>query len=198
MNEINTFEISDKTQSLSSTNSYIILPKQTYRILGAWYMYVLTIAFLVIGFTFLAIGIKDLIEGEDFNIHNFILFIVLTIIACLITYFFPFYASITVDMLNRSVVVKKYKLFFIIKKETKLDTTDIIRAYTEENYLNEDGKNEEDGFNLVFELKNGEKILALEGESNKNFEMLKIGYFLSKFFPGSDKVNSNEIIKTDE
>ena len=198
MNEINTFEISDKTQSLSSTNSYIILPKQTYRILGAWYMYVLTIAFLVIGFTFLAIGIKDLIEGEDFNIHNFILFIVLLIIACLITYFFPFYASITVDMLNRSVVVKKYKLFFIIKKETKLDTTDIIRAYTEENYLNEDGKNEEDGFNLVFELKNGEKILALEGESNKNFEMLKIGYFLSKFFPGSDKVNSNEIIKTDE
>ena len=187
MNEINTLEISEKTQSFASANSDIILPKQTYRILGSWYMYALTIVFLVIGFTFLILGIKDLIDGEDFNIHNFIL-----------TYFFPFYASITIDMLNRSIVVKKYKLFFIIKKETKLDTTDIIRAYTEVNYDNEGDTKEEDGFNLVFELKNGEKILALEGESDKNFEMIKIGYFLSKFFPGLNKTNNNEIIGVDK
>ena len=198
MNEINTLEISEKSQSFASSNSYITLPKQTYRILGSWYIYILTILFLVIAFTFLVLGIKDIIDGEDFNIHNFILFVVLIIIACIITYFFPFYASITIDMLNRSVVVKKYKLFFIIKKETKLDTADIIRAYTEVNYTNEDNKTEEDGFNLVFELKNGEKILALEGESDKNFEMIKIGYFLSKFFPGLNKANSNEIIGTDK
>ena len=133
-------------------------------------------------------------DGEGLNIHNFVLFVVLIIIASLITYFFPFYASITIDMLNKSVVVKKYKLYFIIKKETKLDTRDIIRAYTEVNYLKENDKTEEDGFNLVFELKNGEKILALEGESDRNFEMIKIGYFLSKFFPGLSKTNSNGII----
>ena len=198
MNEINTLEISEKTQSFASANSDIILPKQTYRILGSWYMYALTIVFLVIGFTFLILGIKDLIDGEDFNIHNFILFAVLITIACIITYFFPFYSSITVDMSNHIVTVKKYKLFFIIKKETKLDTTDIIRAYTEVNYDNEGDTKEEDGFNLVFELKNGEKILALEGESDRNFEMIKIGYFLSKFFPGLNKTNNNEIIGVDK
>ena len=194
MNEINTLEISCKTKSFSSSNSYIILPKQTYRILGSCYLYILTFIFLVVAFTFLALGIKEIMDGEGLNIHNFVLFVVLIIIASLITYFFPFYASITIDMLNKSVVVKKYKLYFIIKKETKLDTRDIIRAYTEINYLKENDKTEEDGFNLVFELKNGEKILALEGESDRNFEMIKIGYFLSKFFPGLSKTNSNGII----
>ena len=70
---------------------------------------------------------------------------------------------------------------------TNLITTDIVRAYTEINYSSEDGKKDkstEDGFNLVFELKNGEKILALEGESDKNFDMIKINFFLRKFFPG--------------
>ena len=88
---------------------------------------------------------------------------------------------------KKSVVVKKYKLFFIKKKVTNLITTDIVRAYTEINYSSEDGKKDkstEDGFNLVFELKNGEKILALEGESDKNFDMIKINFFLRKFFPG--------------
>ena len=194
MNEINTLEIACKTKSFSSSNSYIILPKQTYRILGSCYLYILTFIFLVVAFTFLTLGIKEIMDGEGLNIHNFVLFVVLIIIASLITYFFPFYASITIDMLNKSVVVKKYKLYFIIKKETKLDTRDIIRAYTEVNYLKENDKTEEDGFNLVFELKNGEKILALEGESDRNFEMIKIGYFLSKFFPGLSKTNSSGII----
>ena len=194
MNEINTLEISCKTKSFSSTNSYITLPKQTYHILGSCYLYILTFIFLVVAFTFLALGIKEIMDGEGLNIHNFVLFVVLIIIASLITYFFPFYASITIDMLNRIVVVKKYKLYFIIKKKTKLDTRDIIRAYTEVNYLKENDKTEEDGFNLVFELKNGEKILALEGESDRNFEMIKIGYFLSKFFPGLSKTNSSGII----
>ena len=194
MNEINTLEIACKTKSFSSSNSYIILPKQTYRIFGSCYLYILTFIFLVVAFTFLALGIKEIMDGEGLNIHNFVLFVVLIIIASLITYFFPFYASITIDMSNRSVVVKKYKLYFIIKKETKVDTRDIIRAYTEVNYLKENDKTEEDGFNLVFELKNGEKILALEGESDRNFEMIKIGYFLSKFFPGLSKTNSSGII----
>ena len=194
MNEINALEIACKTKSFSSSNSYIILPKQTYRILGSCYLYILTFIFLVVAFTFLALGIKEIMDGEGLNIHNFVLFVVLIIIASLITYFFPFYASITIDMLNKSVVVKKYKLYFIIKKETKLDTRDIIRAYTEVNYLKENDKTEEDGFNLVFELKNGEKILALEAESDRNFEMIKIGYFLSKFFPGLSKTNSSGII----
>ena len=151
MNEINTLEISERTKSFSSTNSYITLPKQTYRILSHWIIYVLAITFIVIAFTFLGFGIKDIVEGDDIEIHNFIIFVVLIVISCLITYFFPFYTSITIDILNRIVVVKKYKLFFIIKKETRIDTDEIVRAYTEINYINEDNKTDEDGFNLVFE-----------------------------------------------
>ena len=191
MNEINTLEISERTKSFSSTNSYITLPKQTYRILSHWIIYVLAITFIVIAFTFLGFGIKDIVEGDDIEIHNFIIFVVLIIISCLITYFFPFYTSITIDILNRIVVVKKYKLFFIIKKETRIDTDEIVRAYTEINYINEDNKTDEDGFNLVFELKHGEKIIALEGEPNRNFEMIKIGYFMKKFFPGLSETNNS-------
>ena len=191
MNEINTLEISERTKSFSSTNSYITLPKQTYRILSHWIIYVLAITFIVIAFTFLGFGIKDIVEGNDIEIHNFIIFVVLIVISCLITYFFPFYTSITIDILNRIVVVKKYKLFFIIKKETRIDTDEIVRAYTEINYINEDNKTDEDGFNLVFELKHGEKIIALEGEPNRNFEMIKIGYFMKKFFPGLSESNNN-------
>ena len=185
MTEICTFEISEKTQSLSSSNSYIISPKQTYRITGHWFTYTLAIIFLLGGITFLVLGIKELITDHSTSIHNFLLFIVLLLISCIITYFFPFYISITVDLLNKIVMVKKYKLFFIIKKVVTINTEDINKAYTEKHFSN--GENTEDGFNLVFELKNKEKFLALEGEADRNFEMIKLGYFLNKFFPGLEK-----------
>ena len=185
MTEICTFEISEKTQSLSSSNSYIISPKQTYRITGHWFTYTLAIIFLLGGITFLVLGIKELITDHSTSIHNFLLFVVLLLISCIITYFFPFYISITVDLLNKIVMVKKYKLFFIIKKVVTINTEDINKAYTEKHFSN--GENTEDGFNLVFELKNKEKLLALEGEADRNFEMIKLGYFLNKFFPGLEK-----------
>ena len=185
MTEICTFEISEKTQSLSSSNSYIISPKQTYRITGHWFTYTLAIIFLLGGITFLVLGLKELITDHSTSIHNFLLFIVLLLISCIITYFFPFYISITVDLLNKIVMVKKYKLFFIIKKVVTINTEDINKAYTEKHFSN--GENTEDGFNLVFELKNKEKFLALEGEADRNFEMIKLGYFLNKFFPGLEK-----------
>ena len=185
MTEICTFEISEKTQSLSSSNSYIISPKQTYRITGHWFTYTLAIIFLLGGITFLVLGIKELITDHSTSIHNFLLFVVLLLISCIITYFFPFYISITVDLLNKIVIVKKYKLFFIIKKVVTINTEDINKAYTEKHFSN--GENTEDGFNLVFELKNKEKLLALEGEADRNFEMIKLGYFLNKFFPGLEK-----------
>ena len=185
MTEICTFEISEKTQSLSSSNSYIISPKQTYRITGHWFTYTLAIIFLLGGITFLVLGIKELITDHSTSIHNFLLFVVLLLISCIITYFFPFYISITVDLLNKIVMVKKYKLFFIIKKVVTINTEDINKAYTEKHFSN--GENTEDGFNLVFELKNKEKFLALEGETDRNLEMIKLGYFLNKFFPGLEK-----------
>ena len=208
MSDANKLEINERTQSFSSSNSFITLPKQTYRILSPWYIYVLAIIFLFGGLAFLAIGIVELAQGKKLNIHNFIIFPILVIISCLITYFFPFYSSITVDMTNKLVIVKKYKLFFIIKKETKLDTNEIERAYTEINYTTDDDekkdKSTEDGFNLVFEMKNGEKIIPLEGESDKNFEMMKIGFFIKKYFSGfdssqnkSDDIGIDKLIGTD-
>ena len=116
MSDINPLEISERSQSFASSNSLIILPKQTYHILAPWYIYFLAVMFVVGGFVFLVVGIIEIVKGEDFNYHNFILFVVLIVISCLITYFFPFYSSITIDMENKSVVVKKYKLFFIKKK----------------------------------------------------------------------------------
>ena len=193
-NNLNTLEISEKTQSFSSSNSYITLPKQTYHILSPWYIYFLAIIFFLGGLAFLGLGISEVALGKDVNIHNFIIFPVLIIISCIITYFFPFYSSITVDMLNRTVIVKKYKLFFIIKKVTRIDTDEIVRAYTEINYANDENKKDkstQDGFNLVFEMKNGEKIYALEGESDRNLEMIKIGFFVKKYFPGFDSSQNN-------
>ena len=193
-NNLNTLEISEKTQSFSSSNSYITLPKQTYHILSPWYIYFLAIIFFLGGLAFLGLGISEVALGKDVNIHNFIIFPVLIIISCIITYFFPFYSSITVDMLNRTVIVKKYKLFFIIKKVTRIDTDEIVRAYTEINYANDENKKDkstQDGFNLVFEMKNGEKIYALEDESDRNFEMIKIGFFVKKYFPGFDSSQNN-------
>ena len=168
---MNTLEISGRTQSFSSTNSYITLPKQTYRILSPWYIYALSIAFFIAGFIFLGLGIKEIVKGEKINYHNFIIFIVLVLISCIVSYFFPFYSSITIDMANNAITVKKYKLFFIIKKVTNIDTTEIKKAYTEINYSGDEkkGSNNADGFNLVFELKNGDKIVALEGEEDRNF-----------------------------
>ena len=193
-NNLNTLEISEKTQSFSSSNSYITIPKQTYHILSPWYIYFLAIIFFLGGLAFLGLGISEVALGKDVNIHNFIIFPVLIIISCIITYFFPFYSSITVDMLNRIVIVKKYKLFFIIKKVTRIDTDEIVRAYTENNYANDENKKDkstQDGFNLVFEMKNGEKIYALEGENDRNFEMIKIGFFVKKYFPGFDSSQNN-------
>ena len=208
MSDTNKLEINERTQSFSSSNSFITLPKQTYRILSPWYIYVLAVIFFFFFFAFLAIGIVELAQGKKLNIHNFIIFPILVIISCLITYFFPFYSSITVDMTNKLVIVKKYKLFFIIKKETKIDTNEIERAYTEINYTTDDDekkdKSTEDGFNLVFEMKNGEKIIPLEGESDKNFEMMKIGFFIKKYFSGfdssqnkSDDIGIDKLIGTD-
>ena len=207
MSEAQKLEIDEKTQSFSSSNSFITLPKQTYHILSPWYIYLLAIIFLFGGLAFLVIGIVEVAQEKKLNIHNFIVFPILVIISCLITYFFPFYASITVDMSNKIVIVKKYKLFFIIKKVTQIDTDEIVRAYTEINYTSDDdrdGKKSEDGFNLVFEMKNGDKIIPLQGESDKNFEMMKIGFFMEKYFSGfdssqnkSDDIGVDKLIEAD-
>ena len=207
MSDTKNLEINERAQSFSSSDNFITLPKKTYRILSPWYIYILAIIFLFGGLAFLAIGIVEVAQGKKLNIHNFIVFPVLVIISCLITYFFPFYASITVDMPNKVVIVKKYKLFFIIKKATQIDTNEIVRAYTEINYTNDDDKDDkksEDGFNLVFEMKNGDRILPLQGETDKNFEMMKIGFFMKKYFSGfdssqnkSDDIGVDKLIEAD-
>ena len=207
MSDTKNLEINERAQSFSSSNNFITLPKKTYRILSPWYIYILAIIFLFGGLAFLAIGVVEVAQGKKLNIHIFIVFPVLVIISCLITYFFPFYASITVDIPNKVVIVKKYKLFFIIKKATQIDTDEIVRAYTEINYTNDDDKDDkksEDGFNLVFEMKNGDRIIPLQGETDKNFEMMKIGFFMKKYFSGfdssqnkSDDIGVDKLIEAD-
>lgn len=68
---MNTLEVGEKTRSFLSTSGDIKIPKETYRILGFWLSYVLTIVFLVLAVTFLVIGILNIVKG-DFSIHFFL------------------------------------------------------------------------------------------------------------------------------
>ena len=49
-------------------------------------------------------------------------------------------------------------------------------------------------------MNNGEKIIGLEGEIDKNYEMTKVGYFMSKFFPGltEEKGENQQIVPSTE
>ena len=202
MSDLNALEVGEKSRSFLASGD-IKIPKETYRILSFWLVYVSSIVFVVVSIAFLVIGISELIKNGSTSIHNFLLPIALIVIACIITYYFPFYSSITVDLSNKIVVCKKYKLFFIVKKIVRIETPNIAKVYTEKN-LNEgygnDDKNSVDGFNLVFEMNDGTKIIGLEGEIDKNYEMTKVGYFMNKFFPGliEEKEENQQIVPSTE
>ena len=190
---VNALEVGEKSKSFLSSSGDIKVPNETYRIFGFWLTYIITIAFVIVSVSFLVIGIIEITKG-NFSIHYFLVPIVLIIISCVITYFFPFYSSITVDLTNKLVTCRKYQLFFIIKKIVKIETQNIAKVYCEKNYnegFGNDEKESVDGFNLVFEMRNGEKIIGLEGEIDKNYEMTKVGFFMSKFFPGLADSNQN-------
>ena len=202
MSDLNPLEVGEKSRSFLASGD-IKIPKETYRIFSFWLVYLSSIVFIVISMAFLVIGISELIKDGSTSIHNFLLPIALIVIACIITYFFPFYSSITVDLSNKIVICKKYKLFFFVKKIVRIETPNIAKVYTEKNlsegYGNDD-KNSVNGFNLVFEMNNGEKIIGLEGEIDKNYEMTKVGYFMSKFFPGltEEKGENQQIVPSTE
>ena len=202
MSDLNPLEVGEKSRSFLASGD-IKIPKETYRIFSFWLVYLSSIVFIVISIAFLVVGFSELIKDGSTSIHNFLLPVALIAIASIITYFFPFYSSITVDLSNKIVICKKYKLFFIIKKIVRIETQNIAKVYTEKNltegYGNDD-KNSVDGFNLVFEMNNGEKIIGLEGEIDKNYEMTKVGYFMSKFFPGltEEKGENQQIVPSTE
>ena len=183
---VENLEIGEKRASFLVSGD-IKAPKETYRILGFWLTYLITIILIVISFTFLTLGIIDIVVYGKFNIHDFLAPVALMIIACVITYYFPFYSSITVDFANREVICRKYKLFFFVKKIVKIDTRNVEKVYTEKNLTEGYGNDESNPiytFNLVFQMNNGDKILGLEGEVDNDNEMIKVGFFMSKFFPG--------------
>ncbi len=185
MKEVDSLEVGEKSSSFLSSGGDIEIQKETYRILGFWLEYLVTIVFIVISIILLGCGILEIFKGQ-FSIHNFLVPIALIIMSCIITYFFPFYSSITVDLANKEVICKKYKLFFIIKKIVKIEIQNIEKVYTVDNLAEGDENNDKSNvfeFNLVFEMKDGEKIIGLEGEIDKNFERTKVGFFMSQFFP---------------
>ena len=197
---INPLEVGEKSRSFLSSSGDIKVPNETYRIFGFWLTYILTIILVGISVSFIVVGVIEITKGH-FSIHYILVPIALMIIACIITYFFPFYSSITVDLTNKEVTCRKYQLFFIIRKIVKIETTNIARVYCEKNLNEGFGNNDEnsvDGFNLVFEMKNGEKIIGLEGEIDKNYEMMKVGFFMSKFFPSLADSNQSVIPISEE
>ena len=172
------------------------LKKETYRIYTYCLIYFLTFAFIGLAITFLVIGIKGLIDDGTTSLHNFLLPVVSILIACILSYCFPFCISITIDTITGFVYITKYQLFCIIKKKVEIDISKIESVYVEKNY-EKSGKDKYslDGYNLIFKLKSGEKILGLEGNTNKNKEIRKLEFFLHKYFKNLDEA---EDIKDEE
>ena len=103
MSDLNPLEVGEKTRSFLASGD-IKIPKETYRIFSFWLVYLSSIVFIVISMAFLVIGISELIKDGSTSIHNFLLPIALIVIACIITYFFPFYSSVTVYLINKVVI----------------------------------------------------------------------------------------------
>ena len=112
------------------------------------------------------------------------------------TNYFPLYSSITVDMSKKLVTIKKYKFYFLKIITTKIETDKIIQAYTEKNKDEGYGikDNSYDGFDLIFILNNGQRIVPLEGEIDKNNERKKLNFFLRQFFPFPSEIEENKDI----
>ena len=186
--------ISDKERIVSTKRNDT--PKQTYRICGFISVILLSLGFILLSIFLLSKGIYDAMNSH-FNINNFLGAIILFIIAGIITYFFPLYSSVTVDMQKGFVTIKKYRFLFLCNKTTKIETDKIVRAYTENNKEEGYGSNHDksdgyDGFDLIFILNNGHKIVALEGEIDKNNERRKLDFYLRLFFQGSLDTDDNE------
>ena len=182
--------IKDNNDINSSHINY--LPKQTYRIFGFVLVIILSIVFLLISIFLFIKGIYDMLNS-NFEINNFLGSIIILIIGGIMSNYFPIYSSITVDMPKKIVTIRKYKFFFLKKKTTILDTDKIIQAYTEKN--KDEGYGEKDngydGFDLIFILNDGHRIVALEGEIDKNNERKKLNFFLRQFFAFPTETDAN-------
>jgi hypothetical protein len=194
MDGINPLDIGGRTDSFVSNSGDLLSPKETHKVYGFWFTYASSIGFILLAIMFLTIGIVQIVNTGSTSIHNFLFPLVLILFSCLISYFFPFYSSVTFDLTNKTVTCKKYKLFWIIRRVVVIQLRDIQQAYIETNnsegYGNTD-KNSVDGYNLVFVMKNGEKKIGLEGEVDINNEMNKMRYFILKYFPSiPDKENA--------
>lgn len=179
-------EISTENNKEINSQKNIDLSKKTYRIFGFILVILLAIVFVLLSIFLFSKGIYDA-ANSNFEINNFIGSIIIFLIAGIFTYYFPLYSSITVDMRKKLVTIKKYKFLFLNNITTKIDTNKIVRAYTEKNkdegYGNED--NSFDGFDLIFILNDGHRIVGLEGEIDKNNERRKLNFFLRQFFKGA-------------
>ena len=193
MEEISTkFSFNDNKEKNLSKN--IKLKKQTYRIFGFILVILLSLLFILLSIFLFCKGIYD-IKNSHFEINDFVGSIILILLAGIMTYYFPLFSSITIDMNKKLVIIKKYRFIFLNNKTTKIETDKIIRAYTEKNKEEGYGRNQNsyDGFDLIFILNDGHRIVGLEGEIDKNNERKKLDYFLRQFFPGSLDNDSSSI-----
>ena len=107
-------KIRDNNDINSSHNNY--LPKQTYRIFGFVLIIILSIVFLLLSIFLFIKGIYDMLNS-NFEINNFLGSIIILVIGGIMTNYFPIYSSITVDMPKKIVTIKKYKFFFLKKRQ---------------------------------------------------------------------------------
>ena len=195
MEEISTENSIKKNKDINSSKK-IFSQKQTFRIYGFILVILLSLVFILLALFLFCKGIYDIFNSY-FEINNFIGSIIIFIIAGIITYYFPFFSSITVDIPKKLVIIKKYRFLFLKNKTLKIDADKIIQAYTEKNKDEGYGTNENnsyDGLDLIFILNDGNRIVGLEGEIDKNNDRRKLDIFLRQFFPGdSNSDNKNSV-----
>ena len=171
----------------------ILQETKTYRIYGFLWVIILSISIKLTSIFLLIKGTSDAFQSK-FDINYFICSFILFIISGILTYFFPLYSTITVDMTNKLVIVKKYRFLFLKNTTTEINTDTVVKAYTEKNKDESFGRKREfyRGFDLIFILNNGQRLVLLEGEIDKNNESAKLNYFLRDFFPGNYQDDKNK------
>ena len=171
----------------------ILQETKTYRIYGFLWVIILSISIILTSIFLLIKGTSDAFQSK-FDINYFICSFILFIISGILTYFFPLYSTITVDMTNKLVTVKKYRFLFLKNTTTEINTDTVVKAFTEKNKDESFGRKREfyHGFDLIFILNNGQRLVLLEGEIDKNNESAKLNYFLRDFFPGDYQDDKNK------
>lgn len=144
----------------------------------------------VFWFIFVAVGIfvESIIitQNDDMGVGYIFFGLIFIFFPTLVMGCFPLYSTITVDKFQGIITFRKYSVNICCWKKTVVCINDIKDIYSQLNTsvsytINHVHYN---GFDIVIELKNGNKILPVNGDIDKGTTKEDILRFLSRNLPG--------------